>query len=337
MLIIFAILAGTSLGYALERGDMCFHSTLRGLFRTPKQLDLFRAYIVMLLVATPLVSAMKALGWITPWIPPFAWQANLVGGVIFGVGMVVASSCITGLFYKLGHGMLGTLLGLVTWAFGDILVYRGALSGLRDTLNMNPLTISEEVPIVTNLLGSVGWVILILVGLGAAVWLLYSPKSARQSRDKLWGWLPLGIIIGLVISVSWLLAKANNINYPFGTSYVPTQIYLTIFAGGEFSPWIPITLFCLIIGAFIAAKRSDTLWVRGETLQRYIELGAGGFLMGVGAAFAGGCNLGHAMIGVPLLSIGSIVTVLAMIAGVFVANYIASILVRWKSPGNPVS
>ncbi len=111
MALLFAVLAGTSLGYAFERGDMCFHSTLRGLFRTPKQLDLFRAYIVILLVATPLVSGMKALGWITPWIPPFAWKANIVGGVIFGVGMVVASSCITGLFYKLGHGMLGTLVG----------------------------------------------------------------------------------------------------------------------------------------------------------------------------------------------------------------------------------
>ncbi len=146
----------------------------------------------------------------------------------------------------------------------------------------------------------------------------------------MWGWLPLGIVIGLVISVSWLLAKAGGSNYPFGTSYVPTQIYLTIFGGENSSPWIPITLFSLILGAFIAAKRSGTLWVRGESLQRYLELGAGGFLMAVGAAFAGGCNLGHAMVGVPLLSIGSIVTVLAMIAGVFVANQFTIILARRK-------
>ena len=30
----------------------------------------------------------------------------------FGAGMVVASTCVTGLFYKLGHGMLGTLVAL---------------------------------------------------------------------------------------------------------------------------------------------------------------------------------------------------------------------------------
>jgi uncharacterized membrane protein YedE/YeeE len=42
--------------------------------------------------------------------------------------------------------------------------------------------------------------------------------------------------------------------------------------------------------------------------------------MGVGAAFAGGCNLGHSLIGVPLLSIGSIITTIAMAAGVFLAH-----------------
>ena len=51
MSVILAILSGTSLGYVFERGDMCFHSTLRGLFRAPKELDLFRAYILALLVA----------------------------------------------------------------------------------------------------------------------------------------------------------------------------------------------------------------------------------------------------------------------------------------------
>jgi uncharacterized membrane protein YedE/YeeE len=41
--------------------------------------------------------------------------------------------------------------------------------------------------------------------------------------------------------------------------------------------------------------------------------------MGIGAAIAGGCNLGHSLAGVPLLSFGSITTTLAMAAGVFLA------------------
>jgi uncharacterized membrane protein YedE/YeeE len=60
--------------------------------------------------------------------------------------------------------------------------------------------------------------------------------------------------------------------------------------------------------------------VRGESPKRYAELAAGGLLMGVGAGIAGGCNLGHSMVGVPLLSLGSITTTLAIITGVFLAD-----------------
>lgn len=328
MSIILAIFSGASLGYVFERGDMCFHSTLRGLFRIPKELDLFRAYILALLVATPLVYLMRVSGWITPWIPPFAWQANIFGGLIFGIGMVVASSCITGLFYKLGHGMLGVLVGLVAWALGDILVYRGPLLELRNVLTSNPLVVSGSSPTIDNLFGSTGWIYLIVISLSAAYWLWRSSKFVHQSRGKLWGWLPLGVALGVIISVSWLLADAGNSNYPFGTSYVPTQIYLSITTGEKSSLWIPIALISIILGAFIAAKCADTLWFRGESLHRYLQLGAGGFLMGVGAAFAGGCNLGHALVGVPLLSVGSITTVLAMMVGVYMPH---QIIVIWKS------
>lgn len=83
---------------------------------------------------------------------------------------------------------------------------------------------------------------------------------------------------------------------------------------------MPLTLISLVPGAFLAARLSGTLWVRGETMRRYLELAAGGFLMGVGAAISGGCNLGHSLVGVPLLSLGSISTTLAMAAGVFLAS-----------------
>lgn len=326
MLILLAIIAGAGLGYLLERGDFCFHSTLRGLFRFPRQLDLFRAYLLALLIATPLVYGMRTLGWIDPWIPPFAWQANIFGGLVFGVGMVVAASCITGFFYKLGHGMLGTLVGLGAWAVGDILVYRGALSPLREQLTAAPLTVEGNSATVLNLFGPIGAVLLIVLGLAAAIWLWRSTGRTKMSRGKLWGWLPLGIAVGVFTSLAWLLAKAGGSNYPYGTSYVPTAVYEAIFDGSDISLWIPIALISLIPGAYIAARLSGTLWVRGENLRRYIELALGGFLMGAGAAFAGGCNLGHSLIGVPLLSLGSITTTFAIAAGVFVAHQTARLL-----------
>ena len=329
MAILLAILAGAGLGYILERGDLCFHSTLRGLIRQPPHFELFRAYLLALLVATPLIWSMTALGLIAPWIPPFVWQANIIGGLVFGVGMVVAATCVTGLFYKLGHGMLGTLVALIFWAIGDILTYRGPLASLRDALNNAPLNVAGESATVVNLLGPLGLILVVGIGGAIAVWLKRSPQSLRSPY---WKWFPLGLAVGLFTSLAWLLANAGGSNYTYGTSSVPTSLYLTLTEGGSlWSPWITIALVSLIPGALIAAFRADTLWVRGESMPRYLQLATGGFLMGVGAAISGGCNLGHSLVGVPLLSMGSITTTVSMAVGVGLAHYAAQFLSTLRS------
>ena len=316
--IFLAILAGAGLGYVIERGDFCFHSTWRGVYRKPQDLNLMRAYWLVLLVSVPLVQGMILLGWIEPWVPPFAWKANLLGGLVFGLGMVVAATCVTGLFYKLGHGMLGVLVGLAAWAVGDVFTYLGPFSSLRESLNADPLSVNGASATVLNMFGLVGVIFTLGLGVVTAVYLYRAP---RPSRDKLWSWPVLGLAIGVVISLAWLLARVGGANYPYGTSRVPTGLVEAI--GGATSGgslWIPVALISIIPGAFLAAWLSGTLWVRGETFGRYVQLAVGGFLMGVGAAIAGGCNLGHSLVGVPLLSLGSIATTLAMGFGVFLGH-----------------
>ena len=317
MTLALAIVAGLGIGAIFERGDFCFHSTWRGLVRRPRQLDLFRAYLLALLIGIPLVQGMIFLGWIEPWIPPFSWQANLIGGLVFGVGMVVASSCITGLFYKSGHGMLGALIGLAAWALGDVITYLGPLAPLRELLHASPITVDGQSATVLNALGPASLLLLLALGLLTAVYLVRSP---RHDRGQLWNWLVLGLATGLFMSLAWLLARAGGSNYTYGTSGVPSSLLQAITGQRSLgSIWIPVALLFLIPGAFIASRNAGTFWLRGETRRRYVELAAGGLIMGVGAGIAGGCNLGHSLVGVPLLSLGSIATTLAMIAGVFLA------------------
>ncbi len=328
MTIWLAVLAGIALGYVFERGDFCFHSTWRGAFAKPAELSLFRAYLVVLLISTPVVQLMIAIDLIDPFIPAFAWKATILGGLIFALGMVVASTCITGMFYKLGHGMLGMVLALAAWVVGDLVTYRGPLSSLRESLNENPITVSEggadEVATVDSLFGLFGIVGLVAVAglvVGFLVWRSPEPFSARA---KLLGWLPLGLATTAVLVIGWLLADWHGFDYSFGTSGVPSQTSRWLAGEDVGSMWIPLGLVSLIPGALLAAKRSRTLWVRGESGPRYAQLAAGGFTMGVGAGIAGGCNLGHAMVGVPLLSLGSISATIAMIAGVGLFSRVVS-------------
>ena len=335
MELILAIIAGLGIGYIFERGDFCFHSTWRGFTRRPRQLDLFRAYLLALLIGIPLVQGLIALGWIEPWIPPFVWQANLLGGFIFGIGMVIGATCITGLFYKLGHGMVGVLVGLTAWALGDILTYLGPLKPLRDALRSSPLTVAGESATVLNAFGPMGMILLLALGLVTIIYLIRSPL---KSRGKLWSWLILGVATGLFMSFAWLLARAGGSDYTYGTSGVPSGLVLAFLgerSGG--SLWIPVALIALIPGAFFASRRAGTYWFRGETGRRYAELAAGGLLIGIGAGIAGGCNLGHSLVGVPLLSLGSIATTVAMAFGVFFAAAVAKQLISFNAHSSAVA
>ena len=97
---------------------------------------------------------------------------------------------------------------------------------------------------------------------------------------------------------------------------------ITGVVGGRPSPLLNATLLfglCLIPGmiggAFISAIISgDFRWVApgGERVGAYLT---GGFLMGVGAILAGGCNIGQGLTGMATLSLQSIIAVTGIIAG----------------------
>ena len=64
-------------------------------------------------------------------------------------------------------------------------------------------------------------------------------------------------------------------------------------------------------GAALAGPRT----LRIPDLPRTARALAGGTLMGIGGSIAHGCNIGHGLTGVPLLSLGSILAAAAMAAG----------------------
>lgn len=324
--ILLAVLAGGGLGFVLARGDFCFHSTWRRLFGDPANTSLVRAYGVLLLVSTPVVQLLVATGVISPFIPAFAPLAAIFGGLLFGAGMVIAKTCVSGMFYKLGAGMLGMVVAIIGWAIGDIATWRGPLSGTRERLNDSPITSGGDPLTVTSWLGPFGAILVILAGLALAAWVARDEAVAVPSHDALTGRAPklqgvrLGLASGAVMCIAWLLVRWHGTDYSYGTSGVPSSIWNGVVNEGEISWWIPLGLISVIPGALVAAVAGNTLLVRGEDPKRYVELAGGALVMGVGAGIAGGCNLGHSMVGVPLLSVGSIVTTVAIVAGVFAAD-----------------
>ncbi|MGA8996180.1 MAG: YeeE/YedE thiosulfate transporter family protein, partial [Nocardioidaceae bacterium] len=124
--------AGAALGYVLQRSDLCFHSMFAGALEGRTRL--LQGWLLGVALAALGLTALFASPWSTGLNTGLAFRpvSNVAGGLLIGVGMVVARSCLSGLFYKLGAGMLGALVGLAGWAGGELAA--GLLPTLGPTL-----------------------------------------------------------------------------------------------------------------------------------------------------------------------------------------------------------
>jgi len=86
LMVLLGLIVGVAFGYALQRGRFCMNSTFRDIL-VARDLTLLRVYVLALLIQMVGVRAMSALGWFGLSITPFFWQATLLGGFVFGLGM----------------------------------------------------------------------------------------------------------------------------------------------------------------------------------------------------------------------------------------------------------
>jgi len=72
----------------------------------------------------------------------------------------------------------------------------------------------------------------------------------------------------------------------------------------------------IVIGAAVAAVLAKEFKLRMPKKPiTYVQVLGGGFLMGLGAVTAGGCNIGHFLTGVPQLAISSWIASVCFILG----------------------
>jgi uncharacterized membrane protein YedE/YeeE len=82
-------MVGIPLGLLIHRGEFCMHSGFRKILRGEKSSS-FLAYLLALGFQMIVVNALAASQLLTVPVPPLAWPAAAVGGLIFGFGMVWA-------------------------------------------------------------------------------------------------------------------------------------------------------------------------------------------------------------------------------------------------------
>ena len=134
-----AMLFGVGFGFIISRAQICFTSAFRDLFITG------RGYMARAVIVGMMVSTIGVFSYIMLGLPPkIMWAAPnaVIGGLLFGFGIVIAGGCECGWMYRAVEGqvhywivgvgnVIGSTLLAATWDY-----YAGPLATSFPKINL---------------------------------------------------------------------------------------------------------------------------------------------------------------------------------------------------------
>jgi uncharacterized membrane protein YedE/YeeE len=118
----FLLAAVFLIGFAMHRSRFCVSRSLREPFMTAEG-EMSKAVMLLLLLGIPAGSLFLQQGNVDPYlaIPATFWLGSLVGGILFGVGMIFAGGCASGSIWRAAEGNLKLVVVLFFFAWSGSL------------------------------------------------------------------------------------------------------------------------------------------------------------------------------------------------------------------------
>ena len=116
------LLCGIAFGFIIQRTRFCFVRGFREPFMTGES-EVPRAIAISIIISVLGFAALKwsGLRGENVYVPQAFWFGGLVGGVIFGIGMVVAGGCGSGSVWRAGEGHIKLMLAVIFFALSTSL------------------------------------------------------------------------------------------------------------------------------------------------------------------------------------------------------------------------
>ncbi len=145
--ILLALFLGILFGFALNKAGLTRYAKIVNQFRF-KDMTVLKFMMTALVVTMLGLYPLRALGWITfPSVPETYVVGNIVGGLIFGVGMALAGFCPGTAAAGAGEGKLDYLipgvLGFLTGAVLFGLAYPYFMPQIKKIANIGPAVIPD--------------------------------------------------------------------------------------------------------------------------------------------------------------------------------------------------
>src|SRR6266851_3031541 len=195
-----ALGTGLVFGYVIQRGGFCLTRALSNTLLM-RDATILRAYGLALLVAMVGVEILEALSLVDIPLRPLHWLSNIVGGLLFGVGMILSGGCSGSTWYRVGEGAVGAGIVLLGFAIGATTAGVGLLAPFRSALQKPAFTVGDgAAPTLANIAGLSPWIVIAGLAIGIGIWLM---RGRREPEHGKWPWPATGAAVGVMIAVGW--------------------------------------------------------------------------------------------------------------------------------------
>ncbi len=308
-----------------------------------------RMWLMAMGVAMVGFNVMVSLGWVQAGQSVYAgprliWLSNLLGGLLFGFGMVLASGCGNKTLVRIGAGSLKSVVVFFVLAVAAYATLRGITAVARvatvDTVAV-ALPAGQDLPsLLAQATGMakerLALVLGLVIGLGLVGFALARPEG--RSGESLLAGLGLGAVI---VGAWWVSGRLGHVaehpvtleevflatntqrmeSFSFVAPMAYTVDWLILFSDKSkvLTVGIVTTVGVVAGSALMALLDRSFRWEGFGGTEDTANHVVGAVLMGVGGVTAMGCTVGQGLSGVSTLALGSFIALAGIIAGAVLA------------------
>ena len=326
---LFGLVTGIVFGVAAQRSRFCLRAATVEFARRTMGASV-SVWLLTFSTAVVWVQAAVLLDFIRPMDARMmavtgSWSGAIVGGLMFGAGMVLARGCSSRLLVLAATGNLRSVVSGLIFAVVAQMSLKGFLSPLRNDIASAWTTTGGTNVNLLEALGLPGWAGL-AIGSATAVFALSLSRRNRIGAGR----LVFASGVGFAVALGWALTSALT-----QVAFEPVTVTSATFTGPSANTLMfvlerdPVLEFDVglvpgvVIGAFLAAvlfREFRFQGFDGAPNMRRSMIGAA--LMGFGGMLAGGCAVGAGLTGGSLFVGTAMVALVFMWVGAMAADYL---------------
>jgi len=326
---LFGLLTGLIFGVAAQRSNFCLRAATvefaRGQLGPRMAVWLLTFSTALVWVQGAQMAGLFRAEEARMMAVPGSWSGAVIGGLMFGAGMVLARGCSGRLLVLAASGNLRSLISGLVFAVTAQMALHGWLSPLRDSLARLWVTEGGRNVDLRAALGlpDHSALILGLVLAAGALWL-----ARRQAIGA--GVLVFASGVGFAVALGWVLTfRLAQVSFDpmpvtsatFSGPSANTLMYL-LTSGGSLDFDVGLVPG-VVLGAFLSAILSRRFRFEGfdgeGTMRRALT---GAVLMGFGAMLAGGCAIGAGVSGGSIMVATAWLALLSMWVGAVITDFL---------------